>query len=59
MCLASAVSVAPGKILLPPENVYRLMERSFGAVNDRFEHYGFPESENEGLSEVVSQVFAN
>lgn len=35
------------------------MERGFGAVNHLFEHYGFPESENEALSEVVSQFFAN
>ncbi len=59
MCLASAVTVAPGKAFLPPENFYRFMERGFGAVNHLFEHYGFPESENEALSEVVSQVFAD
>lgn len=59
MCLASAVTIAPGKVFLPPENFYRFMERGFEAVNHLFDHYGFPESENEALSEVVSQVFAN
>lgn len=59
MCLASAVSVASGKAFIPPENFYRFMERGFGAVNHLFDHYGFPESENEALSGVVSQVFAN
>lgn len=59
MCLASAVTVASGKAFIPPENFYRFMERGFGAVNHLFDHYGFPESENEALSGGVSQVFAN
>ena len=59
MCLASAVTVASGKAFIPPENFYRFMARGFGAVNHLFDHYGFPESENEALSGVVSQVFAN
>lgn len=58
MCLASAVSVSPGKVYIPPENLYRFMERGFGAVNLLFDHYGFPESDNEALTEVVSQIFA-
>ena len=58
MCLASAVSVSPGKAYILPDNLYRFMERGFGAVNFLFDHYGFPESDNEALSEVVSQIFA-
>lgn len=59
MCLASAVSVSPGKAYIPPENLGRFMERGFGAVNHLFDHYGFPESENEKLSMVVSQIFSS
>ncbi|WP_447858099.1 hypothetical protein [Pseudomonas aeruginosa] len=59
MCLASAVTVAPGKVFMAPENFYRFMERGFGAVNHLFDHYGFPESESEALSRGVSQIFAN
>ncbi|MCY1515563.1 hypothetical protein D9M68_501520 [compost metagenome] len=58
MCLASAVTVAPGKVYMPPENFYRFMERGFGAVNHLFDHYGFPESESEALSAMVSQIFS-
>lgn len=58
MCLASAVTVAPGKVYMPPENFYRFMERGFGAVNHLFDHYGFPESESEALSAMVSQTFS-
>jgi hypothetical protein len=58
MCLASAVTVAPGKVYMPPENFYRLMERGFVAVNHLFDHYGFPESESEALSAIVSQIFS-
>jgi hypothetical protein len=58
MCLASAVAVSPGKAYTPPENLYRFMERGFGAVNALFDHYGFPESDSEALTEVVSQIFA-
>ncbi|UVJ44300.1 hypothetical protein NVV94_01405 [Pseudomonas sp. LS1212] len=59
MCLTSAVPIAAGKVFLPPESFYRFMERGFGAVNHLFDHFGFPESENEALSGVVSQIFAN
>ncbi|MGH8432980.1 MAG: hypothetical protein ACRERX_00535 [Pseudomonas sp.] len=58
MCLASAVTVAPGKVYMPPENFYRFMERGFGAVNHLFDLYGFPESESEALSAMVSQIFS-
>lgn len=59
MCLASAVPIAPGRAFLPPENLQRFMERGFAAVNRLFDHYSFPEAENEALSGVVSRVFAN
>lgn len=59
MCLTSAMSVAPGKAFLPPENLCRVMERGFGAVNHLFEHYGFPEAESEALSIIVSQAFSH
>ncbi|MBK59570.1 MAG: hypothetical protein CML01_12295 [Pseudomonas sp.] len=57
MCLASAITVTPGKAYIPPEKLQRFMERGFGAVNRIFDHYSFPESENEAITEAVSQVF--
>lgn len=57
MCLAPAIEISPGRAYIPPTDLQRVMERGFGAVNHLFDHYAFPESENEALSETVSEIF--
>lgn len=59
MCLGKASKVAPGLIRFDPIAWSGFMERSFTAVNYLFETYGFPEAENESLSEGIMQVFEN
>lgn len=57
MCLAAAESVALGKAYIPPDNLAAFLNWGFRAVNLIFDHYGFPESENEKLTEITLQAF--
>jgi len=59
MCLASTVEVVPGAAHIDPSGLEQFMKRAFAAVDHLFENYGFPESENEALSERVMAIFVN
>lgn len=59
MCLTSTLEVVPGAAHIDPVGLKQFMERAFAAVRYLFENYGFPEAENEALSEMVSAIFVN
>jgi hypothetical protein len=59
MCMASTLEVVPGAAHIDPAGLEHFMERAFAAVDHLFENYGFPESENEVLSERVMAIFIN